>query len=70
MRNQILIELKNDKARNLLQDLVDLNINEVIKESILPKIKISERFKGFLTKDEGKSLKNHITKSREEWATI
>ena len=64
MGNQILIELKNDKARNLLQDLEDLNIIEVIKETILPKTKISERFRGFLTKEEGKSLNNHIIKSR------
>ena len=64
MGNQILIELKNDKARNLLQDLEDLNIIEVIKETILPKTKISERFRGFLTKEEGKSLNNHINKSR------
>lgn len=70
MTNTLLIEIKNDKARNLLRDLEELNIIEVIKENIVSKKSMSERFKGFLNKEDGENLKNHIAKSRQEWDVI
>ena len=70
MENQMLIRLKHDKARNLLQDLEDLKIIEVIDESPSKKVKISQIFQGFLSKEEGKDLTLHINKSRAEWSTI
>ncbi|MDR6968022.1 hypothetical protein J2X31_002036 [Flavobacterium arsenatis] len=70
MENTILITLKTDKARNLIRDLEDLNIIEVIKENIVVGKKMSERFKGLLTRKEGEDLKKHIDQSREEWSDI
>jgi len=67
MENTLLITLKTDKARNLIRDLEELNIIEVVKENVLVKGKMSERFKGLLTKKDGEDLKKHIEKSREEW---
>jgi len=70
MENTILITLKTVKARNLIRDLEDLNIIEVIKENIVVNSKMSDRFKGLLTKNEGENLKKHINQSREEWSNI
>lgn len=70
MENTILITLKTDKARNLIRDLEDLDIIEVIKENIVTNKKMSERFKGLLTKKEGEDLKKHVDQSREEWNNI
>lgn len=70
MENTILITLKTVKARNLIRDLEDLNIIEVIKENIVIKSKMSDRFKGLLTKNQGEDLKKHIDQSRQEWSNI
>lgn len=70
MENTILITLKTVKARNLIRDLEDLNIIEVIKENIVMKSKMSDRFKGLLTKNQGEDLKKHIDQSRQEWSNI
>lgn len=70
MENTILITLKTVKARNLIRDLEDLNIIEVIKENIVMKSKMSDRFKGLLTKTEGEDLKKHIDQSRNKWNNI
>jgi ribosomal protein L12E/L44/L45/RPP1/RPP2 len=70
MENTILITLKTVKARALIRDLEDLNIIEVIKENIVINSKMSDRFKGLLTKNEGENLKKHINQSREEWSNI
>ena len=70
MENTILITLKTVKARNLIRDLEDLNIIEVIRENIVLDKKMSERFKGLLTKIEGENLKKYSAQSRAEWSTI
>lgn len=70
MENTILITLKTIKARNLIRDLEDLNSIEVIKENSGMNSKMSDRFKGLLTKNEGENLKMHINQSREKWSTI
>jgi len=70
MENTILITLKTDKARNLIRDLEDLDIIEVITENIVINKKISERFKGLLSKKEGEDLKKHVDQSRAEWNNI
>lgn len=70
MENTILITLKNEKARKLIRDLEDLDIIEVIKENIVINKKMSERFKGLLSKKEGEELKNHVDQSRAEWDNI
>lgn len=70
MENTLLITLKSDKARNLIRDLEDLDIIEVIKENIIVTKKMSNRFKGLLTKKEGENLNQHINQSREEWSGI
>lgn len=70
MENTILITLKTDKARNLIRDLEDLDIIEVIEENIVINKKISERFKGLLSKNDGKDLKKHVDQSRAAWNNI
>jgi hypothetical protein len=38
---------------------------EMLKED--KKIKLSQKLKGFLSKEQGKSLKKHIEEMRNEW---
>jgi hypothetical protein len=70
MGNTIVIEIKNEKARNLIRDLEEMDIIKVIKENFPLKINVSQKFKGFLTKKQGESLNNHIKTSREKWDNI
>ncbi len=70
MGNTLLIELNNEKARNLIKDLEDLDIITVPNETIQKPKKWAEKFKGFLTKEEGFELNKHIKNSRNQWVTI
>jgi hypothetical protein len=67
MGNKIVVELKNENALNLLYDLEKMDILHVVREDEPEKIKNSDRFRGILTKEQGKSLNDHIKLSREEW---
>ena len=66
----MLIQLTNQKAVKLLHELEELNLIKVLREDILPKAKLSDKYRGILTKEEGKSLNEHIIKMRTEWSSI
>ena len=70
MENTMLIELTNQKAIKLLRDLEDLNIIKVLKENITEKKKLSEKYRGSISKEEGLKLDKHIEDSRNEWNSI
>lgn len=67
MGNQIVVELKNENALTLLYDLEKMDILHIVREEEPEKIKLSDRFRGILTKEQGASLRAHIKSSREEW---
>jgi hypothetical protein len=67
MDNTMLIQLTNQKARKLLYELEELRLIKVLKENIEPvKTKLSDKYKGFITKDEGQQLNDHINQMRSE----
>lgn len=65
----ILLQITNDKAYKLIEDLEALNIVKVLKKDDAPKRKLSERFAGSLglSDDEYTAMQNSLTQSRNEW---
>lgn len=63
----VLVQINNYKAYKLLEDLEDLNIIKVLKKSIQPKLKLSEKYAGKLPSDIAEELQNYVSQSRNEW---
>jgi hypothetical protein len=54
-----------------LHELEELNLIKVLKENIEPgKTKLSGKYKGFISKEEGQQLNDHIKQMRSEWNGI
>lgn len=71
MDNTMLIQLTNQKAAGLLHELEQLNLIKVLKKNIADgKLKLSDKYKGIISKKEGQKLKEHITQMRSEWNSI
>ena len=66
----LLIQLTNQKALALLHELEQLHLIKVLQENISPKQKLSEKYKGILSKEEGAKLDEHINQIRGEWNNI
>lgn len=65
------IQITNAKAVGLLHELEELHLIKVLKESGLPaKSKLSDKYKGIISKEQGKSLSEHIREMRSEWSNI
>jgi len=63
----VLVQINNSKAYKLLEDLEDLNIIKVLKKSISPKQKLSEKYAGKLPLNIAEELQNYVSQSRKEW---
>lgn len=64
----MLIQVTNQKAVRLLQELEELHLIKVIKENIsADKPKLSDKYRGILSKEEGGKLNEHIKQMRSEW---
>ena len=71
MENTLLIQVTNKKARRLLHDLEELQLIKVLKEESLPaKTKLSAKYKGIISKEQARDLKEHIKQMRSEWSNI
>ena len=70
--NTMLIEITNQKAAGLLNELAELDLIKIFRrENKEPvKIKLSDKYRGFLTREEGQQLNNHISQMRKEWNNI
>ncbi|MFN0082728.1 MAG: hypothetical protein ACKVOM_09450 [Ferruginibacter sp.] len=68
----MLIQLINKKAIRLLHDMEDLELIKVLQENIITpkKGKLSDKYKGIFTKEEGQQLNEHIQQMRSEWNSI
>ena len=67
----MLIELTDQKATGLLYELEGLRLIKIVKGNHHPfKTKLSDKYKGFLTYEEGQQLNNHISQMRSEWNSI
>lgn len=67
MGNQVIVELKNKDALTLLYDLEKMDILHIVREQEPEKMKLSEKLKGLLTKEQGLDLKKHVETIRNEW---
>ena len=60
----VLLEIKNNKAYRILEDLEDLNIIKVLNKSNQPQQKLSDKYAGKLPSEIADQLQEYITKSR------
>jgi hypothetical protein len=68
MENTWVIEITNPKAKDLLEQLEELNWIKVLNEGFEQPVSTElKNFKGILTKEQGKELQKHIQTSRNEW---
>ncbi|GAB3018921.1 hypothetical protein GCM10027051_24980 [Niabella terrae] len=71
MDNTMLIQVTNQKAVGLLHELEELRLIKVLKENYAPvKTKLSDKYKGIISKEQGKNLNEHIKQMRSEWNNI
>jgi hypothetical protein len=65
----ILLQINNNKAYKLIEDLEALNIVKVLKKSAEPKEKLSKKFAGSLnlSDEEYNNFQDSIIQSRSEW---
>jgi len=67
----MLIQLTNQKAAGLLHELEELNLIKVLKANTgTEKTKLSDKYRGILSKADGKKLNEHIKQMRSEWNSI
>lgn len=67
----MLIQLTNQKAAGLLHELEQLHLIKVLKENIsVAKPKLSDKYKGIISKEQGQQLNEHIQEMRSEWNSI
>ncbi len=71
MNDTILIQLTNQKAAGLLHELEELNLIKVLSTNITPvTTNLSDKYKGIISKEQGKELNDHIIQMRSEWNGI
>jgi hypothetical protein len=71
MDNTMLIQLTNQKAAGILHELEELHLIKVLKENYKPtQSKLSEKYKGMISKEDGIKLNEHINQMRNEWNSI
>ncbi len=63
----VLVQINNNKAYRLLEDLEDLHIIKVLKKSVQTQQKLSEKYAGKLPGNVADELQNYVTQSRKEW---
>lgn len=69
----VTLDVLNDKALNLLKDLEMLNWIKVRKEEKAvssTKVKLSDKYRGIINKEQGQDLDLHIKQMRSEWESI
>jgi len=67
----MLIQLTNQKAVGILRELEELHLIKVLSQNTTPvKTKLSDKYKGIITKEQGQNLNDHIKQMRSEWNSI
>ena len=63
----MLIQVTNQKAVGLLHELEELNLIKVLQENLpRTKQKLSEKYRGSISKDTAEKLNEHIKQMRRE----
>jgi hypothetical protein len=63
----VIIQLTNQKALRLLEELEELHIIKVLKKNINPQEKLSDKYAGKISSELTEKLQKHITESRNQW---
>ena len=63
----VLVQINDNKAYKLLEDLEDMHIIKLLKRSSLPPQKLSEKYAGKLPADIADELQEYVAQSRSEW---
>lgn len=69
----ITLDVLNEKALILLRDLEVLNLikfRDEVQETKPAKVKLSDKYKGIISKEQGQELNEHIKQMRSEWNNI
>lgn len=65
------IVLTNQKAVGLIHELEELHLIRIINQSAgSAESKLSDKYRGVLTKEQGEDLNTHIERMRSEWNNI
>ena len=68
--NTILIQVTNQKVIGLLNELEELHLIKVLEKNGFGEPKLSDKYKGIITKEKGQNLNEHIKQMRSEWNNI
>ena len=69
--NTMIIELTDQKATGLIHELEELRLIKILRGNVAPvKTKLSDKYKGIMTREQSQDLKRHINEMREEWDSI
>jgi hypothetical protein len=65
----VLLQINNNKAYKLIEDLEALDIVKVLEKNTQPKEKLSAKYAGSLnlSEEEYNNFQNSLTQSRNEW---
>lgn len=63
----IIVQIRNNKALKLLQELEELNLIKLLKKNTDTSQKLSEKYAGKLSSATVEKLQQHIKQSRNEW---
>ena len=63
----LLVQIKDEKAYKLLEDLEALQVIKVLKKSILSEQKLSEKYAGKLPAQVAEEMQDYVAQSRKEW---
>jgi len=66
----LLVQVNNNRAYKLLQDLEKLAIIKLIKKKVGQPLKPSEKYRGVFSLEDAKSFNEHVQLSRKEWGSI
>jgi hypothetical protein len=67
MDNTMIIQLTNRKAIGLLHEMEELNLIKVLKVNMdSVKTKMSKKYRGIISKEDGLKLNEHIKQMRNE----
>ena len=64
---KILVELKNEKALKLLEDLEELQLINIFREGDAGTKNVLDKYYGIISKEHLQDFEEHITKMRDEW---
>lgn len=67
MEKTVLIELTNQASIRLLREMEALNLIKVLEGADTTKAKLSNKYRGMISREKGQQLNEHIQQMRSEW---